>query len=171
MTCAFRAIYLRVQVYWGIILALASIKEVIPLEDTWTPGRYISMINRKCQLYLDRVLAQYGLGKGLYISLVEIAREEGINQRTLSERVVLDEASVTRSVRKLVQRKFIEILKDPDDSRINRLYITPIGREALEKVKTHLDQWDSIAIDHFSAQERDDLVRLLKKMESNLSFN
>jgi len=127
------------------------------------------MINRKCQLYLDRALAQYGLGKGLYISLVEIAREEGINQRTLSERIVLDEASVTRSLRKLAQRKFIEILKDPDDSRINRLYLTSNGRHTLENVKAHLDQWDSLAIAHFSAQEREYLVRLLRQMDSNLS--
>ena len=145
-----------------------SILEVMALEDTWTPGRYISMINRKCQLYLDRILARYGLGKGLYLSLVEIAREEGINQRTLSARVVLDEASVTRSVRKLVQRDLVEIIKDPDDSRAKRLFLTQTGRNALENVKAHLDEWDSMAIDHFSTTERETLIRLLKKMESNL---
>jgi len=138
------------------------------LEDTWTPGRYISLIYRKCQLYLDRVLARHGLGKGLYLSLMEISREEGINQKTLSERVVLDEASVTRSVRKLVQRNFIEISKDPQDGRANKLFLTARGRDVLIKVKEHLDEWDAMAIGHFSAEERTTLIQLLEKMESNL---
>lgn len=138
------------------------------MEDTWTPGRYISLIYRKCQLYLDRVLARYGLGRGLYLSLMEISREEGINQKTLSERVVLDEASVTRSVRKLVQRNFIEISKDPQDGRANKLFLTSRGRDVLGRVKEHLDEWDAMAIGHFSGEERSTLIELLEKMESNL---
>ena len=138
------------------------------LEEIWTPGRYISVIYRKCQLYLDRVLAEYDLGRGLYLCLLEIAREEGIIQKTLSQRVVLDQASVTRAIRKLEHQELVKRGKDSRDGRAQKLFLTKKGWNILDKVKVHLEEWDTMAIKNFTPDEKKLYIDLLKKMASNL---
>ncbi len=138
------------------------------LEEIWTPGRYISVIYRKCQLYLDRVLAEYDLGRGLYLCLLEIAREEGVIQKTLSQRVVLDQASVTRAIRKLERQELVKRGKDSRDGRAHKLFLTKKGWKILDKVKVHLEEWDTMAIKNFTPDEKKLYIDLLKKMASNL---
>lgn len=140
----------------------------VRLGSKWSPGRNISRIYRICQLDLDRAFAESGLGKGLYLCLVELARQEGINQKTLAERLVLDQASVTRSVRRLVAMECVDRRDDPEDGRAHRLFLSEKGRGLLVRVRERLDEWDSAAIGNFSAKERNIFADLLKKMELNL---
>jgi len=144
---------------WGV---------VEKMEEIWTPGRYISIIYRKCQLYLDRTLSKYGLGRGLYLCLLEISREEGLNQKSLSQRVVLDQASVTRAIRKLECKELVKRGKDSRDGRAQKLFLTKKGWNILDKVKVHLEEWDAMAIKNFTIEERELYINLLKKMASNL---
>lgn len=134
----------------------------------WSPGRFVSRIFRKCQLDLDRVFAQAGLGKGLYLPLVELSRGEGVNQKTLAERLVMDQASVTRSVRKLMAMGCIERKDDPLDGRAHILFLTQRGWSFLLDVQEKLDKWDIDATKGLSEQELSDLRELLRKMESNV---
>lgn len=138
------------------------------MEPFWSPGRYISRIYRRCQLDLDRAFAECGLGRGLYLCLVELSRKEGINQKTLAEILVLDQASVTRSIRKLISMGCINRCDDPEDGRAHRLFLTGKGRDLLEEVRKKLDNWDSIAIRNFTEAEKKLFEEMLNKMESNL---
>jgi DNA-binding MarR family transcriptional regulator len=138
------------------------------LKDKWTPGRYISIINRKCQLYLDRNLSQYGLGKGLYLLLLELKREEGINQKKLADRVVLDQASVTRAVKKLLDLGFVKRAADSSDGRARNIFLTEKGSKILETVQLSLNEWDAMAIRGFSEADMEKLAKLLEKMADNL---
>lgn len=138
------------------------------MKDKWTPGRYISIINRKCQLYLDRNLSQYGLGKGLYLLLLELKREEGINQKKLADRVVLDQASVTRAVKKLLDLGFVKRAADSSDGRARNIFLTEKGSKILETVQLSLNEWDAMAIRGFSEADMEKLAKLLEKMADNL---
>jgi DNA-binding MarR family transcriptional regulator len=138
------------------------------LKDKWTPGRYISIINRKCQLYLDRNLSRYGLGKGLYLLLLELKREEGINQKKLADRVVLDQASVTRAVKKLLDLGFVKRAADSSDGRARNIFLTEKGSKILETVQLSLNEWDAMAIRGFSEADMEKLAKLLEKMADNL---
>jgi DNA-binding MarR family transcriptional regulator len=134
----------------------------------WSPGRCVSRIFRKCQLDLDRAFAQAGLGKGLYLPLVELSRGEGVNQKTLAERLVMDQASVTRSVRKLMALGYMERLDDPQDGRAHILFLTQKGWSLLVDVQEKLDKWDLGATKGLTEQELEELRELLRKMESNV---
>jgi len=138
------------------------------LKDRWTPGRYISIIKRKCQLYLDRNLSRYGLGKGLYLLLLELKREEGINQKKLADRVVLDQASVTRAVKKLLDLGFVNRAEDSSDGRARNIFLTEKGSKILKTVQLSLNEWDAMAIRGFSEADREKLTKLLEKMAGNL---
>ena len=138
------------------------------MKDRWTPGRYISIINRKCQLYLDRNLSRYGLGKGLYLLLLELKREEGINQKKLADRVVLDQASVTRAVKKLLDLGFVKRAADSSDGRARNIFLTEKGSKILETVQLSLNEWDAMAIRGFSEADMEKLAKLLEKMADNL---
>jgi DNA-binding MarR family transcriptional regulator len=138
------------------------------LKDKWTPGRYISIINRKCQLYLDRNLSRYGLGKGLYLLLLELKGEEGINQKKLADRVVLDQASVTRAVKKLLDLGFVKRAADSSDGRARNIFLTEKGSKILETVQLSLNEWDAMAIRGFSEADMEKLAKLLEKMADNL---
>jgi DNA-binding MarR family transcriptional regulator len=134
----------------------------------WSPGRCVSRIFRKCQLDLDRAFAHTGLGKGLYLPLVELSRGEGVNQKALAERLVMDQASVTRSVRKLMVSGYVERKDDPQDGRAHILFLTQKGWSLLVEVQEKLDKWDLGATKGLSEQELGVFRELLRKMESNV---
>ena len=136
--------------------------------DAWTPGRLISTIYRRCQRQLDRRFAEAGVdvGHGVYLYLVELARQDGITQSDLARRLALDPASVTRSLRRLESMGWV-VRREGTDGRERRVFLSPAGWEALPQVTKILDEWDESAANGLSLEERKLLEALLERMATN----
>jgi DNA-binding MarR family transcriptional regulator len=100
--------------------------------------------------------------------LLELKREEGINQKKLADRVVLDQASVTRAVKKLLDLGFVKRAADSSDGRARNIFLTEKGSKILETVQLSLNEWDAMAIRGFSEADMEKLAKLLEKMADNL---
>ncbi len=134
----------------------------------WTPGRLISTIYRRCQRQLDRRFAEARVdaGRGLYLYLVELARQDGTTQQDLARRLALDPASVTRSLRRLEGMGWVS-RRDGADGRERRVFLSPAGRKALPSIEKVLDEWDEMAAWGLSSREREGLETLLERMAKN----
>lgn len=136
--------------------------------DAWTPGRLISTIYRRCQKQLDRRFAEADVeaGHGVYLYLVELARQDGTTQSDLARRLALDPASVTRSLRRMESMGWI-VRREGTDARERRVFLSPAGREALPSITKILDEWDEMAANGLSSAEREQLEALLERMATN----
>ena len=103
--------------------------------------------------------------------LLFISRDEGLpSQRELAERLKISPAAVANTLKKLETDGYVERSKARDgcDCRANEITLTDKGSLAVTDSEKYFRYVDSAALKDFSAEELDELCRLLEKMQNNL---
>jgi DNA-binding MarR family transcriptional regulator len=67
--------------------------------------------------------------------LLRLQEQEGLNQSQLGEKTFKDRHNITRILRQLDRRGYIEKLHDKKDKRAFRVYLSPAGRSLLRELK------------------------------------
>jgi DNA-binding MarR family transcriptional regulator len=67
--------------------------------------------------------------------LLGLQEEEGLNQSQLGEKTSKDRHNITRILKQLHKRGYIEKLHDKKDKRAFRVYLSPVGRSLLRELK------------------------------------
>ncbi|MGX4598645.1 MarR family winged helix-turn-helix transcriptional regulator [Faecalimicrobium sp. JNUCC 81] len=129
-----------------------------------TLGSYISILNRQKKIYVNSIFKHYGLGYSSCVFLIFISTNEGINQKELCKRLVIDEAHATRTVRDLEKQGMILKRKDPEKPRSNTLYITEKGWELVPKLKEVFYNWWLSITDNIDEQQVEWLVSQVQYM-------
>lgn len=87
----------------------------------------------KCQRLFAAWLAPLDLSIARYEVLLAIARDEGLSQRRLADRLLVAKSNVTALLQRLEALELIVRKSDPQDARGHRIYLTPAGRSLLKK--------------------------------------
>ena len=99
---------------------------------------------------------------GAHIRLVLHKGPSPIN--TIGEKVLLTSGSMTAAANRLEKKGLVRREKDPSDGRCFYLHLTYTGRKLIQKAyETHAVRLEKLA-EILTAEERDELVRLLKKI-------
>ncbi len=133
-------------------------------------GKYISSIYRCQSIIINRKFEQYGIGSGQYIFLVNIARSPGINQRDLSIQVGIDRANTHRAIKKLEALGYIYIVRDDEDKRIIKSFLSEEGGALMPKISEGLASITKILTKGIDETHLSELYGLLGKLEEN-AFN
>lgn len=110
----------------------------------------------------------YAFSPEQLVLLMRLGEEEGINQQELAKRGFFDRPSATRMIDKLEKSGLIRREPDLDDRRAYRLYLTPNGkrlRVKLDRIATGMHRFYR----GFTQKEKEELIRLLTKLQENLS--
>ena len=99
----------------------------------------ISIIYREHAKYLNEKVKNENLSFGLYPLLIKIYNNEGIIQEQLAQCFHLNESTITRNLKKLEDKGFIERMPD---KRTKRIKITAKGEKTAQKVMDYDEQWD-----------------------------
>lgn len=121
----------------------------------------------------DALLAPYDLTFPRFeaLTLLEFSRDGRLAMTKLSDRLMVHPTSVTHIVKKLAEQGFVERIPNPDDGRGTLAAITDQGRRVVAGATAALVA-DGFALDDLSAQERDELYRLLEKVRrGNADFD
>lgn len=130
-------------------------------------GRFISSIYY-CQVsIINKRFEKYGIGSGQYIFLIHIAKSPGINQKDLSRQIKIDRANTHRAIKKLESLGYIYTERDTKDKRNIKSFLTEKGQDLMPAVKNELRGITDILVGDFTGKEREEIVRLLEKMEEN----
>ena len=108
-------------------------------------GRWIATLFRRSRVHLDRVFEPMGLGKGLYLYLALLSRNEGLTQHQLAVELAFDEGTVARAVQRLTDGGWLRKERDERDGRA----------------------FNGLLVKDFSAKEKEMAVGLLMRMASN----
>ncbi|WP_339294031.1 MarR family transcriptional regulator [Paenibacillus sp. FSL W7-1279] len=92
-----------------------------------------------------------------------------MNQKTLSEQLMVDKTTTAKAIRKLESEGYIRKEIDPIDLRNQKIYLTDSGRAVVPKIEEALAEVMEIGTEGISAEEYLELIRLLKIILNNLN--
>ena len=94
-------------------------------------GKSLSIVYRYRQIIINYRLKPYNLGSGQHIFLFNIAKNEGINQKDLTNLVMIDKATTAKALKKLEEHGYIYRQCNQNDRRYNQLFLTEKGHEMM----------------------------------------
>ena len=111
----------------------------MPFDETIPTSPLISILYREHAKYLNEKVKNEDLSFGLQPILITIYKNEGIIQEQLAEKFHLNESTITRNLKKLEEKGFIERIPD---KRKKIIKITKKGAKTAQKVMDYDDKWD-----------------------------
>ncbi len=111
----------------------------MPFDETIPTSTLISILYREHAKYLNEKVKNEDLSFGLQPILITIYENEGIIQEQLAEKFHLNESTITRNLKKLEEKGFIERIPD---KRKKIIKITKKGAKTAQKVMDYDDKWD-----------------------------
>ncbi|MBR4447778.1 MarR family winged helix-turn-helix transcriptional regulator [Methanobrevibacter sp.] len=126
---------------------------------------FISIIYREHAKYINEIVKEDGLSYGLHPLLVIIYKNEGISQEQLASEIHLNESTITRNLKKLEDKGFIERIKD---KRKKIIKLTPKGEKTALKIMNYDEKWDEKIKNNITNEEYDNFLKTLRRISEEL---
>ncbi len=144
--------------------------EKIDYDDCIAPwlGKTIKIVD----YYLQESLSQNGLDltKEQMIVLKKLHDQDGLNQNELAFLTFRNKSSLTRLLSKMENKKYIIRNQCKKDKRINKVYITGLGRDIFQKSRPTIKHMMDTVEHNISAKEKEQIINILKKIQSNFDI-
>ncbi|HJG96647.1 MAG TPA: MarR family transcriptional regulator [Romboutsia timonensis] len=127
-------------------------------------GKYISQIYRKGNSFISKEISKFGIGSGQIMFLIELYKNDGISQEELSEILNIDKATTCRAIKKLEKEELLIKVKDENDKRAYKLYLTEKSKSIEDNIKNALNEWEKHISKELSQEEVNILINMLKKI-------
>lgn len=132
-------------------------------------GRCISILDRLMKMYYDHGLADFEIGWGQQFYAEYIYDHPGVSAQEMVEYIRVDKATLTKSVKKLAEIGYVNIVSDQSDKRVKHLYLTPKGEPAVKQIKKiHRDFYHALCAD-ISAQNIQLTEQIMEQMMKNIN--
>ena len=115
---------------------------------------------------VEGVMSQQGAR--LVLSLLAIG--DGLSQRELAERTHLKPPTVSVIIKKMVDEGMVELRADDADMRVNRVYLTDIGRRTDQENICRIKSVDARGLRGLDEGETAILMELLGRIRDNLLY-
>lgn len=97
-------------------------------------GKYISQLHRKGNVFINRELSKYDLSVGQFMFLLDLYMKDGKNQEEISDNLKIDKGTTARAIKKLEEQGFVIRIKNENDKRSNKIYLTDKAKDIKENV-------------------------------------
>lgn len=131
-------------------------------------GKHISIAYRFAMIFFKKRMAELGLHQSHHSVLFALYKSEGISQEKLSRKLNVDKATVTRSIKKLVEDGFVERRQDEKDKRAYLLYITEKGKRVKPDIESMFREWNEIVLEGFDDDEVAQVVSYMERISENV---
>ncbi|MEN1937447.1 MarR family transcriptional regulator [Paenibacillus sp. 102] len=130
-------------------------------------GRWISLLHRYGNVYMNEHLKEFDIGAGQYQFLATLYQNEGVSQDELACLLKVDKGTAARAIAKLEKEGYVERKIFTVDKRIKKLYLTDKAYMFEAKLTEILLGWKNILIKDLSIEEQEYALKLLNKMAGN----
>lgn len=132
------------------------------------PGRLISILYRKAQVYWTQSLKEYQITSAEYPILLRLYAREGVTQEEIVAELEMDKSAIARALQSLIDKGFVEKQKDEQDRRCNRIYLTEKGHGVRQEIEEAKQKWNEILMKNMTEEEQREMIRLLGQSVKNL---
>lgn len=130
----------------------------------------ISNIRENANKFITNEMDNWGI-KGLVPShgdiLSALLKCEKLTMKELAEKIGKDKSTVTALVDKLIKQGYVEKTKDIEDNRVVFVSLTEKGKELKPMFEAISQRLLSIAYKGMSQNEKEELIKNLKKIKNN----
>jgi DNA-binding MarR family transcriptional regulator len=130
-------------------------------------GKWISVLHRQFQIYLNRELKNHDINSSEYIFLVNLYEKDSVSQEKLSSNLFINKAATARTIGRMEELGYVNRTRDPFDSRAYLVTLTAKGLEMRSFIRTKLAYWTRTITAGLTAEETDDMIRIIKQMSTN----
>ena len=127
-------------------------------------GRWISILYRRFQVYINNELKDLDITSSEYIFLIKLYENGELNQEELSSIYYIGKAATARSLKRLEKKGYIERFKDKEDKRSYKLCVTQKALLVKTRIYKTLESWDKIISINITTDELKEVSLLLKEM-------
>lgn len=131
-------------------------------------GKYISQLHRKGNVFINRELSKYDLSVGQFMFLLDLYIKDGKNQEEISDNLKIDKGTTARAIKKLEEQGFVIRIKNENDKRSNKIYLTDKAKDIKENVFDILDDWNQKISMILTKEEEKTMKNILKKVCENI---
>jgi DNA-binding MarR family transcriptional regulator len=134
----------------------------------------INILFQCCQERLAHQSKEFQLPDAELRCLMFFKGEKYLTSKSISLKMNVGKSRMTKIIAGLQKKDLIKRIKDPEDSRVSLISLTPSGKEKLYEIKMFQDDLHCVVLSQVSAQERKKLLAnmdILKAcMESGKEF-
>ncbi len=131
-------------------------------------GRYSAAIYRLSQSIFNNKLRSLEISSGQYDILLVIAKNEGISQTEICDRLYVEKSTTAKAVKYLLAKGFVYNRQIASDKRYSSLYLTGKGREASAEVEAVFSEMLGIYSKNVPTGLIEQTIAVLKTVISNL---
>lgn len=107
------------------------------------------------------------LGRAQQGVLQVLIRNDGIDMKTLAERLEVSQPSATVAVDPLVKKGLVERSPDSNDGRVTRVFLTPEAKGLARRLRSAQLRAAAELLEALNAEEKATLATLFKKILAN----
>lgn len=108
-------------------------------------GRDISILDRLMKMYYDHGLSDFEIGWGQQFYAEYIYDHPGATAQEMAKYIRVDKATLTKTIKKLAEIGYIDVVGDERDKRIKHLYLTDQAIPAVKRIKEiHTSFFDTL---------------------------
>lgn len=143
--------------------------DIVDFENSIGPwlGKTVKIVDYFLKESLNKV--DLNLTKEQMIVLKKLHDQDGLNQNELAFLTIRNKSSLTRLLIKMENKKYIIRKQSNDDKRINKVYVTKLGREIFQKTKPVLRDLIDRMEKNISEGEKKQIIKILKKIQFNFN--
>lgn len=127
-------------------------------------GKYISQLYRKGGTQISKEISTFGIGQGQLMFLTQLYKQDGISQEELTEILRIDKGTTARAIKKLEEENLVTRIKDEQDRRAYKVYLTDKAKSIESNIFEILREWDEKIVTNLTEEEKETFTRILKKI-------
>lgn len=128
----------------------------------------INRLSRQLTQALNDELKSHGVAPGQFPVLLCLWEQDGLTQRELYERVKIEQATMSNTLKRMERDCLIYREPDPADRRSMRIHLTGMAKKLEEKLIKGAKTVNKTALDGLKKKERKQLMEMLLVMSDNL---
>jgi DNA-binding MarR family transcriptional regulator len=124
-----------------------------------------------CQARMQRQSEQFDLPDAELRCLRLFGRERYLTPKGLARQMGVVKSRITKIIDGLVTKQLVQRLKDPEDSRITLLSLTPQGQAKLDQINTNIASANMDVLARMTPEQRDTLLihlEILRAIDGSL---
>ena len=130
-------------------------------------GYHVYNTQRALHRSLELCVEKAGLTPGQWNALTQLEEHGAMTQKQLAERLQKEQATVTRSIERLVQRGLVERTPNPQDRRVNIVNVTPEASRLLAELEPSVTQRNEELTEGISDADLEAFFRVLDRLNAN----
>lgn len=149
------------------IVSEKAVGDVIDL-DNYAPAYLTWIANKLSSGASQAYLAAFDVGIESWRVLVLLAIQGSISAQKACGIIGMDKASMSRCLKAMQARGFIELALDPQDGRARIATLTPAGRAVHDQIRNIAMERERVFMSVLTVAERKTLLDMLRRLHENL---